>query len=114
MVARDPKPGMVAYTATRWGQLPRAALTPAGEQTPRGSDCYRFALTNPAVDLVLCGPKDAVELDEALTALDRGPMSEDELAWMKRVGGAIRARAPGPNLASGAGLADRVLGTRSS
>jgi aryl-alcohol dehydrogenase-like predicted oxidoreductase len=89
-----PRPGVVGYTATRWGNLPDPKLTPRGEPTPRGSDCYRFVLTNPFIDLCLAGPRDGAELDEALAALDRGPMSDDELAWMKRVGRAIRAAAP--------------------
>jgi hypothetical protein len=60
----DP-PGVVAYTATRWGALLDPALTPAGEPTPRGSDCYRFALTRSEVDVVIAGPKNGAELDEA-------------------------------------------------
>jgi len=88
-----PPPGVVAYTATRWGGLVNSDLTPPGERTPRGSDCYRFSLSHPAVDVCLTGSKDAAELDEAMAALDRGPMSEDELAWMKRVGAHVRARA---------------------
>jgi aryl-alcohol dehydrogenase-like predicted oxidoreductase len=86
----SPRPGVVAYTATRWGQLPNPKRTPPGEPTPRGSDCYRFCLSHPSVDVVLCGPRDAAELDEAMSALDRGPMSADELAWMKRVGGHVK------------------------
>jgi aryl-alcohol dehydrogenase-like predicted oxidoreductase len=87
------RPGVVAYTATRWGWLMNPDFTPEGEATPRASDCYRFALSHPAVDVVLTGPKNAVELDEAMAALDRGPMSEDELAWMKRVGSHVRKAA---------------------
>jgi aryl-alcohol dehydrogenase-like predicted oxidoreductase len=83
-------PGVVAYTATRWGALLDPQLTPAGDPTPRGSDCYRFALTRPEVDVVIAGPKNGAELDEAMAALDRGPMSEDELAWMRRVGDAVK------------------------
>ena len=64
--------------------------TPKGEKTPRASDCYRFALSSPSVDVCLAGPAGREQLDEALAALDRGPMSEDEIAWMKRVGVAIR------------------------
>jgi aryl-alcohol dehydrogenase-like predicted oxidoreductase len=86
-------PGVVAYTATRWGALINPKLTPPGEATPRASDCYRFALTHPAVDMCLAGPADGSELDEALAALERGPMSDDELAWMKRVGSHIRSSA---------------------
>lgn len=86
------RPGVVAYTATRWGDLVNSKKTPPGEKTPRGSDCYRFSLTNPAVDVCLIGPKDREELTEAMLALDRGPMDAEELAWMKRVGQAIRNR----------------------
>ena len=87
----EPRPGVVAYTATRWGTLLDPRLTPPGEATPRGSDCYRFVLGNPSVDVVLAGPKDGQELDEALAALDRGPLGPDEQAWMRRVGRAVRA-----------------------
>ena len=88
---RASRPGVVSYTATRWGALLDPALTPPGEKTPRAVDCYRFALSHPAVDLTLCGPADAAQLQEAMTALDRGPMDPDELAWMKRVGVGVRA-----------------------
>jgi aryl-alcohol dehydrogenase-like predicted oxidoreductase len=80
----------VSFTATRWGTLLDPRLTPSGEKTPRASDCYRFALTSPHVDVCLSGPKNGAELDEALEAALRGPMSEDELAWMKRVGAHVR------------------------
>ena len=89
----DGRPGIVAYTATSWGRLVDPRLAPAGEAVPRGSDCYRFALSPPSVDLVLAGPKDGAELDEALAALERGPMDAEELAWMKRVGVAVRGSA---------------------
>jgi aryl-alcohol dehydrogenase-like predicted oxidoreductase len=87
------RPGVVAYTATRWGELLDPRHTPDGDRTPRASDCYRFALTHPAVDLVLSGPKDGAQLDEAMSALDAGPLDADELAWMKRIG--VRVRAAG-------------------
>ncbi len=90
---RGKGPGVVAYTATRWGALIDPRRTPPGERTPRPSDCYRFALTNPNVNVVLAGPADAEQLGEALSALDRGPMNPDELAWMKRVGAHIHAAA---------------------
>jgi len=87
----DGAPGVVAYTATRWGTLLDRSLVPVGEPVPRASDCYRFALTRPEVDVVLAGPANGAELDEALAALDRGPMSADELAWMARVGDHVRS-----------------------
>ena len=85
------RPGVVAFTATRWGSLLDPRKTPAGEATPRASDCYRFALSHPRVDACIAGPSNGAELSEALVALEKGPMSADELAWMKRVGAAVRA-----------------------
>ena len=83
-------PGVLAFTATRWGSLLDSKLVPPGEPVPRASDCYRFVLSSPHVHATLAGPKDGAELDEAMAALDRGPMSDDELAWMRRVGAVVR------------------------
>jgi aryl-alcohol dehydrogenase-like predicted oxidoreductase len=84
--------GVAVYTATRWGNLPDPKHTPPGERTPRGSDCYRFVLSNPNVDVVVTGARNGAELDEAMSALDRGPLSGDEDAWMRRVGAHIRGQ----------------------
>src|SRR5262249_11106662 len=91
VAASDAPPGVVAYTATRWGGLLDRRLVPPHEALPAGSDCYRFALTNPAVGVVLCGPRDRAELDEAMRGLDRGPLSVEEMAWMRRVGDGVHA-----------------------
>ena len=101
VVAAPSRPGVVAYTATRWGGLLDRRLVPAQEQLPRASDCYRFALTHDAVDVVLCGPKDGAELDEAMAALDRGRMNADELAWMHRVGDGVKVASAGRAARSG-------------
>ncbi len=83
---RAERPGMVTYTTTRWGHLCDPARAPAGVATPTGTDCYRFALTHPEVDVCLAGPDDPEQMKQALAALERGPMDEDELAWMRGVG----------------------------
>ena len=41
----DDRPGIVSYTATRWGQLLNPKNMPSGESVPAPSDCYRFALS---------------------------------------------------------------------
>jgi aryl-alcohol dehydrogenase-like predicted oxidoreductase len=87
------RPGVLAFTATRWGTLLDPRLTPAGDRTPRATDCYRFALTAPEIDACLTGPRNAYELDEALRALDEGPMQAPELEWMRRVGAHVRGGA---------------------
>jgi aryl-alcohol dehydrogenase-like predicted oxidoreductase len=104
----DTPPAVVSYTATRWGDLLRPSLTPPNEATPRASDCYRFCLSHPSVQVCIAGPKDRAELDEAMTALDRGRLSDDEQAWMRAVGAEVKQHAR-PN--SGAvALIDRVMG----
>jgi aryl-alcohol dehydrogenase-like predicted oxidoreductase len=89
---RSARPGVVSYTATRWGALLDPEMLPHEEPRPRPSDCYRFALSHPDVNVTLCGAKNRAELDEALLALERGPMDDEELAWMKRVGAAVKQR----------------------
>ena len=49
-------------------------------------DCYRFCLTNDNVDVVLTGPSSQVELEENLAAIDKGPLTAEELAWMREFG----------------------------
>jgi len=80
------RPGIVTYTTTRWGDLCNPDKTPPGERTPAGTDCYRFALSRPEVDLCLSGPDNPEHMKQALAALDVGPMDEGELEWMRRVG----------------------------
>jgi aryl-alcohol dehydrogenase-like predicted oxidoreductase len=78
---RANRPGLVAYTATNWGRLVDA-------QHP-AADCYRFVLMRPEVDVCLCGPANAAEMEEALRALRLGPMNGEELAQMR---GGVRAK----------------------
>jgi aryl-alcohol dehydrogenase-like predicted oxidoreductase len=90
------RPGMVSFTATSWrnllgqgalqGILPGTHKLPKSEPVPTAADCYRYVLTRPEVDVCLTGPADAAQMEQALEALRRGPMSQDELAWMQRVG----------------------------
>ena len=83
------RPGVVSFTATSWGQLLTPGKLSAGQRQPTSTDCYRFALSNPAVDVCLSGPSKAQHTADALKALELGPMDEAELAWMRRVGKAI-------------------------
>lgn len=82
-------PGIVAYTATSWRRLLDPRRVPPGEPVPTAGDCYRFALTHPAVHVCLTGLSSSAQLDHALQALAKGPMGDDELAWMRRVGRAV-------------------------
>lgn len=92
LLAGDVRPGVVTFTATRWGQLLGHRRIPKHERTPAAVDCYRFVLSHPAVDVCLAGPSSLAQFEAALRALDSGPMSEEEMAWMRRVGAAIYRR----------------------
>jgi aryl-alcohol dehydrogenase-like predicted oxidoreductase len=82
--------GVVSYTATRWGQLLEEKRMPPGEPPPSASDCYRFVLSHPAVDICMTGPRNLEQMRQALITLDRGSMSEDELVRMRKIGDYIR------------------------
>lgn len=80
------RPGLVAYTATRWGDLLNPRKMPPGETPLKGADCYRFALTHPMVDVCITGPKNTQQMREALKALDLGPLSDEEMVRVRRIG----------------------------
>lgn len=76
---------VVAYTATRWRKLLKRPRGWDG-RVPTTGDCYRFCLTEPKVSVVLTGPKNRRMLEANLEAVRRGPLSTDELAWMRDFG----------------------------
>ena len=95
------RPGLVSFTATSWGQLlgkgtlqgiAGSRSLPKGERVPTAADCYRYVLSRPEVDVCMTGPKDAAQMEHALEALRLGPMTDDELAWMRRVGRAVSGK----------------------
>jgi aryl-alcohol dehydrogenase-like predicted oxidoreductase len=79
------QPAIVAYTATSWRKLLRRPRGWDGN-VPTAGDCYRFCLSSPHVDLVLCGPASTAQLDENLAALERGPLTADENTWLRNFG----------------------------
>ena len=83
---RPNRPMICTYTATRWGHLLDPSKMPPGESPPSARDCYRFSLSHPAVDMVLCGPANAAQMDEAIAALERGPLEADERERIERIG----------------------------
>jgi len=80
------RPGIVTYTATRWGRLLNPKKMPPGEVPPSASDCYRFSLSNRAVDVCLCGSKDEAQMKEALKTLELGPLNIEEMERMRKIG----------------------------
>ena len=83
-------PAIVAYTATSWRKLLKAPRGWKGP-VPTAGDCYRFCLTSDHVDVVLSGPSTAAQLDENLNALEKGPLSTEEMSWMREFGRAVHA-----------------------
>lgn len=79
-------PGVIAYTATRWGTLLQRV---ANENRATALDCYRFSLSQPQVHLCLSGPKNRTEMEDALRVLESSPMTPDQLAWMRRIGATV-------------------------
>src|SRR5271167_3173693 len=84
--APEVRPSIVTFTVTCWGDLMRPDKVAAGDNVSTAGDCYRFNLTNPSVNLCLTGPRSAADLMAALEALDKGPMTSEEMDWMRRVG----------------------------
>ncbi len=91
-ISPDSGPGIVAFTATRWGQLLRPKRMPEGARIPTAADCYRFDLSHPGVHLVMAGPKTYEESQAIARALELGPMTDEELAWMRKIGDIVYGR----------------------
>ena len=83
---------VVAYTATCWRRLLKRPKGWDGN-VPTATDCYRFCLSSPYVDVVLTGPKTIDQLKENLGALERGPLDADEQSWIRDFG--VRAEGHG-------------------
>jgi aryl-alcohol dehydrogenase-like predicted oxidoreductase len=88
----EDRPGIIAYTATRWGRL----LKPASGLSPMtAAECYRFSVGNDSVDLALCGAANFDELKADVEGVLSGPLPEERLAAIERFGDAVRATATG-------------------
>jgi len=86
-------PGIVSYTATRWGYLLRPVKGgPAGGRVPTAGECYRFVLADPAVHVVLTAPRNLKQTEENLRVLDAGPLSPEDMDFMRRYGDAVHAQ----------------------
>jgi len=80
------RPAIVAFQATRRMSLGKSRKIPAQEKRPKAGDCYRFALNNPFVDVVITAPSKASQMKENLAEVAKGPMTDEEMDWMRRIG----------------------------
>ena len=83
----EPRPPLVAYTATCWTMLLRRPRGyPRGAPLPDAAMCYRFALSNPAISVCLMAPKNLREFEANLAGVRRGPLDEEEAAFLRSFG----------------------------
>ena len=84
------KPGIVSYTATRWRRLLKRPRTwPKNMPVPSAGMCYRFVLSNPHVHVCMTAPSNMKHLQENLAAANQGPLSVEELDFMRDFGDAV-------------------------
>lgn len=82
--------GVVSYTATRWtGLLRRPRSWPKNGRIPTAPEAYRFVLGNPNIDVCLMAPTNLNQTKQDLDALDQGPLSPDDSAFMTQFGDAV-------------------------
>lgn len=86
-------PGIVSYTATCWRYLLRRPRSwPRDGQIPDAGMCYRFVLSNPHVHVCMTSPTNLRQLEENLKAVRLGPLSDEEIAFMRNFGDAVYKR----------------------
>jgi aryl-alcohol dehydrogenase-like predicted oxidoreductase len=85
---------IVAFTATRWGTL----LEPHADwpgSPPAASDCYRYCLAQPSVQVVLTAPRSLAELEQNLDVLELPPMSKQKCGQWERFGDLVHGAGKG-------------------
>ncbi len=83
-------PGVISYTATRWTYLLRRPKAwPKNGRVPTAGDCYRFVLSNPHVHVALTAPRNERELRENISAVQQGPLEEEDMNFMREFGDAV-------------------------
>ena len=80
------KPGIISFTATRWGQLLKKKKMPDNEPPLSAIDCYRFVLSNPSVDICMSGAKSLEQMKENLETLNSGSLSDEEMLRIRKIG----------------------------
>jgi len=85
--------GVVSYTATRWRYLlKRPKGWPKDRRIPTAGDAYRFVLSNPNVHVCLTAPSNLKQLEENVAAVQKGPLSDTDMIFMREFGQAVHER----------------------
>ena len=87
------RPGVIAYTATRWGRLLRPLPERGLPMAMTGAECYRFALGHPMVDMAWCAARTPAELREDVAGALAGPLDPARREEIVRFGDAVHAAA---------------------
>lgn len=82
----EDRPGIVSFTATRWGKLLSPKNMPKGEDPLTASDCYRYVLSNPQLDVCMMGIKNSQQLRQNMSILEKGALNEEEKLRIERLG----------------------------
>jgi len=86
------KPGIIGFTATDYMQLSRSRKISKEGKRPSAGDCYRFVLSNPNIDMTVTSPWTREQMRENLKETNKGPMSREELEWMRSIGDMVYGR----------------------
>jgi hypothetical protein len=92
-----PRPLLFGFKST-FGHVPPARMAELGLPgpdywNPHITDHYRFALTRPQMDGLLIALRTPGEVTALAAALDRGPLTEEEEAYLMDVAGVARGEA---------------------
>jgi aryl-alcohol dehydrogenase-like predicted oxidoreductase len=86
-------PGIISFTATRWRHLLRRPRGwPRTEPVPSPGMAYRFVLSNSNVNVCLMAPSNIKQFENNMREIRLGPLSGDELDYMRRFGDVAHRR----------------------
>ena len=91
----EARPGIIAYTATRWGMLLEPQAKHGFPRGMTGGECYRFVLGHEMVDTVWCAARTDAELREDVAAALLGPLDPPRCDEVRRFGDAVHQSARG-------------------
>jgi len=80
------RPGVVSFTATDWQKLLKPKKMPPGEKPLTAQECYRFVLSNPAVDVCMMGAKNIEQMRANLEGLENWPLTDEEMKRIQFIG----------------------------
>jgi len=86
----ESNPAVVSFTATRWRYLMRRPRGYSSQgRIPTAGMCYRFVMSNPAVNVCLMAPANLRQFEANLGEIRQGPLAEDELQFMRGFGDVV-------------------------